>query len=27
VMAKLGFTLYERVDSEWGPLWVHALDR
>ena len=27
VMAKLGFTLHARVDSEWGPLWVHALDR
>ena len=27
VMAKLGFTLHAIVDSEWGPLWVHALDR
>ena len=27
VMAKLGFTLHERVPSEWGELWVHALDR
>ena len=27
VMAKLGFTLHAVVDSEWGPLWVHALDR
>jgi len=26
-MAKLGFTLHAVVDSEWGPLWVHALDR
>ena len=27
VMAKLGFALFERVPSEWGELWVHALDR
>jgi RimJ/RimL family protein N-acetyltransferase len=27
VMAKLGFTLHSLVDSEWGSLWVHALDR
>ena len=27
VMAKLGFLLHERVPSEWGELWVHALDR
>jgi RimJ/RimL family protein N-acetyltransferase len=27
VMAKLGFTLHARVESEWGLLWVHALDR
>jgi RimJ/RimL family protein N-acetyltransferase len=27
VMAKLGFTLVTVVASEWGPLWVHALDR
>lgn len=27
VMAKLGFRLHERVPSEWGDLWVHALDR
>jgi RimJ/RimL family protein N-acetyltransferase len=27
VMAKLGFRLLECVDSEWGELWVHALDR
>ena len=27
VMAKLGFQLYEHVESEWGTLWVHALDR
>jgi RimJ/RimL family protein N-acetyltransferase len=27
VMAKLGFTLHTQIDSEWGPLWVHALDR
>jgi hypothetical protein len=26
-MAKLGFELHERVPSEWGELWVHALDR
>jgi RimJ/RimL family protein N-acetyltransferase len=25
VMAKLGFTLYAQIDSEWGLLWVHAL--
>jgi RimJ/RimL family protein N-acetyltransferase len=27
VMAKLGFGLLQRVPSEWGELWVHALDR
>jgi RimJ/RimL family protein N-acetyltransferase len=27
VMAKLGFSLFERVPSEWGELWVHALDK
>jgi RimJ/RimL family protein N-acetyltransferase len=27
VMAKLGFELHERIPSEWGELWVHALDR
>jgi RimJ/RimL family protein N-acetyltransferase len=27
VMAKLGFKLHERIPSEWGALWVHALDR
>ena len=27
VMAKLGFTLHAQVPSEWGLLWVHALDR
>jgi RimJ/RimL family protein N-acetyltransferase len=27
VMAKLGFALLERVPSEWGELWVHALDK
>ena len=27
VMAKLGFRLHERIPSEWGELWVHALDR
>jgi len=27
VMTKLGFELHEIVPSEWGPLWVHALDR
>lgn len=27
VMARLGFRLHERVPSEWGELWVHALDR
>ena len=27
VMAKLGFALHAVVESEWGPLWVHALDR
>jgi RimJ/RimL family protein N-acetyltransferase len=27
VMAKLGFRLHERVPSEWGELWVHALER
>jgi len=26
VMHKLGFELHEIVPSEWGPLWVHALD-
>ena len=27
VMRKLGFELHTIVASEWGPLWVHALDR
>jgi RimJ/RimL family protein N-acetyltransferase len=27
VMAKLGFALLEQLPSEWGLLWVHALDR
>jgi RimJ/RimL family protein N-acetyltransferase len=27
VMAKLGFRLLELMPSEWGELWVHALDR
>ena len=27
VMAKLGFTLLTEIESEWGPLRVHALDR
>jgi RimJ/RimL family protein N-acetyltransferase len=27
VMRKLGFRLHTTVDSEWGLLWVHALDR
>ena len=27
VMAKLGFALHARIPSEWGVLWVHALDR
>ena len=27
VMAKLAFALLDRVDSEWGELMVHALDR
>jgi RimJ/RimL family protein N-acetyltransferase len=27
VMSKLGFELLTVVPSEWGPLWVHALDR
>jgi RimJ/RimL family protein N-acetyltransferase len=27
VMARLGFRLHERIPSEWGELWVHALDR
>jgi RimJ/RimL family protein N-acetyltransferase len=27
VMAKLGFRLHERVPSQWGELWVHAVDR
>jgi RimJ/RimL family protein N-acetyltransferase len=27
VMAKLGFELHTKVRSEWGALWVHALDR
>ena len=27
VMRKLGFRLHATVDSEWGPLWVHVLDR
>jgi RimJ/RimL family protein N-acetyltransferase len=27
VMRKLGFALHAKVPSEWGELWVHALDR
>ena len=27
VMAKLGFVLHARVDSEWGEILVHSLDR
>ncbi len=27
VMAKLGFSLLERMPSQWGELWVHVLDR
>jgi RimJ/RimL family protein N-acetyltransferase len=27
VMAKLGFELETTVESEWGPLWVHTLER
>jgi RimJ/RimL family protein N-acetyltransferase len=27
VMGKLGFTLHAQLPSEWGTLWVHALDR
>jgi RimJ/RimL family protein N-acetyltransferase len=27
VMAKLGFALLTEIDSEWGPLRVHVLDR
>jgi RimJ/RimL family protein N-acetyltransferase len=27
VMSKLGFALHARLPSEWGLLWVHALDR
>jgi RimJ/RimL family protein N-acetyltransferase len=27
VMAKLGFRLHRRIPSEWGELWVHALER
>jgi RimJ/RimL family protein N-acetyltransferase len=27
VMEKLGFELHAQVPSEWGTLWVHALDR
>ncbi len=27
VMTKLGFVLLTEIDSEWGPLRVHALDR
>jgi len=27
VMAKLGFRLHTTLESEWGLLWVHALDR
>ena len=27
VMRKLGFVLHATVPSEWGMLWVHALDR
>jgi RimJ/RimL family protein N-acetyltransferase len=26
VMAKLELRLLERIPSEWGELWVHALD-
>lgn len=26
VMEKLGFRLHRRVDSQWGELWVHALE-
>ncbi|HZO35137.1 MAG TPA: GNAT family N-acetyltransferase [Gaiellaceae bacterium] len=26
VMARLGFRLHARVPSEWGELWIHALD-
>jgi RimJ/RimL family protein N-acetyltransferase len=26
VMEKLGFRLLERIPTEWGELWVHALD-
>jgi RimJ/RimL family protein N-acetyltransferase len=27
VMRKLGFELHTRIPSEWGLLWIHALDR
>lgn len=27
VMAKLGFRIHEHLESEWGLLWVHVLDR
>lgn len=27
VMEKIGFRLHDKVESEWGLLWVHALDR
>jgi RimJ/RimL family protein N-acetyltransferase len=27
VMARLGFREHARVRSEWGELWIHALDR
>ena len=27
VMEKLGFRLHAKVPSQWGELWVHALDR
>ena len=27
VMAKLGFRVHAKIPSEWGELWVHALDR
>jgi len=26
-MRKLGFAKHAVVESEWGPLWVHARDR
>jgi RimJ/RimL family protein N-acetyltransferase len=27
VMRKLGFSLHTKIDSEWGVLWIHALER